>query len=118
MSAGLDELRQRKRDLMVESEINREILRVEFAQLGIKAAQWKQGLFKAQKAYNVMAPLAGAGLALLMVRKHMYKKPKWKREDENGKPAYFAMLAPLGLAALRKGLSLWRQAQARHETIN
>jgi hypothetical protein len=114
MSQGLAEVRQRKRELLLESEINREILRVEFAQLRIKAVEWRRGLLKARTAYNFVAPIAGAGLAFFMMRKKMQPGLKHSGNGRGGKSPYLKLLAPLGIAALRKAVGFWRQSRARN----
>jgi hypothetical protein len=114
MSEGLAELRRRKQELLLESEINREILRVEFCQLQIKAAEWKRSLLKVRTAYNFVAPLAGAGLAFFFMRKRLGKGVKNIASGRGGKSAYLKLLAPLGLVALRRVVGFWQHRKARN----
>jgi hypothetical protein len=118
MSQGLAELRRRKQELLLESEINREILRVEFCQLQIKAVEWKRGLLKARTAYNLVAPLAGAGLAFFFMRKRMNvgAKHNGNGRARSDKSAYLKILAPIGFAALRKAIGFWRHTRQRNGT--
>src|SRR5882762_8239119 len=97
----LAELRQRKKELLLESDINRQILRVEFCQLKLKTLEWKRGLLKVRTAYNWMAPAAGIFFALYGMRKKMHARAKHNGHGSS-KSAYLNLLAPLGMIALRK----------------
>ena len=112
----LEHLRDRKKELLLESDINRQILRVEFCQLKLKADDWKRGLFKARTAYHWVAPLAGIGFAIYGMRKRMQagvdnSKSNGRHRRDGRKPAYLNLIAPLGAAALRQGFKFWRQAR-------
>jgi hypothetical protein len=112
----LEQLRQRKKELLLESDINRQILRVEFCQLKLKADDWKRGLFKARTAYHWVAPLAGIGFAVYGMRKRMHaavdhSRGNGKHRRARGKASYLNLIAPLGAAALRQGFKFWKHAR-------
>jgi len=116
MPAGeLERLRQRKRELLLESDINRQILRVELCQLKLKASDWKRGLFKARTVYHWVAPLAGVSLAIYGMKKKMSAQAEAVKRNgrARGKADYVKLFAPLGAIALRKALSIWRHARRR-----
>jgi len=100
----LAELRQRKKELLLESDINRQIVRVEFAQLALKASEWRRGLLKVRTAYNWLAPATGIFFAIYGMRKKMLGHVARTKHDGHGhgKAAYLNLLAPLGMAAFRK----------------
>src|SRR5215208_6881409 len=102
MSQGLAELRQRKKELLLESDINRQIIRVEVCQLQIKADEWKRKLLKMRNVLQWVGPVAGAGFGILAMRKRMHAQVSAKQNGTRGKSSYLNLLAPLGLAALRK----------------
>lgn len=56
---GLKELQVRKRDLLVESEMNRQALRVEMRSLRMHVEQYQRGYGWAQSAWKWAAPFAG-----------------------------------------------------------
>ena len=56
---GLKELQLRKRDLLVESEMNRQALRVELRNIRMQAEQYHRGYGWAQSAWKWTAPFAG-----------------------------------------------------------
>ena len=114
MSQGLAALRARKQEVLLESDINRQILRVEFCQLRVKADEWRRGLLKLRTAYNWIAPLAGIGAAFFMVRKKMRAGTSAKHNG-NGhlKSTLVKLIAPLGIAALRQAYGFWRHARKR-----
>ena len=60
---GLKELQTRKRDLLVESDLNRQVLRVEVEKLRFRAEQFRRGYGWAQNAWKWGAPVAGFLLA-------------------------------------------------------
>ena len=68
---SLAELRERKKELLIESDINRQILNLECCQLRLKATEWRSGLLKVRTAYKWMAPAAGIALAMFTMRKRM-----------------------------------------------
>ena len=113
---GLTELRQRKKELLFESDINRQIVRVEFCQLSLKAAEWRRGLLKARSVYKWLAPLAGVGFGIYTMRKKMHTHASGSKHNGHGprKSAYLNLLAPLGMAALRKAYGFWRDARKRN----
>src|SRR6185503_757184 len=106
----LAQLAQRKKELLLESDINRQILRVEYCQLQLKAAEWKRGLLKVRTAYQWMAPLAGVGFAVYGMRKKLLGRGKHNGHGR-GKSAYMKLLAPLGIAAMRKAFSFWQHTR-------
>lgn len=117
MSKELDELRQRKEELLLESEINRQIIALETSQLKLKAVEWRSGLSRVGSIYKWVAPLAGVGLGLLAARKQVAtakKREKAARRGHehdgngNGKAGLAALLAPLGMAAARQAFDMWR----------
>ncbi len=111
----LEQLRQRKKELLLESDINRQILRVEFCQLKLKASEWKRGLFKARTVYHWVAPLAGIGFAFWGMKKRMTAHAERAKHNGHGrsKAAYVNLFAPLGVAALRKAFDFWKHARSR-----
>jgi hypothetical protein len=115
LKGELAELRQRKKELLLESDINRQILRVEFAQLKMKAVEWRRGFLKARTAYNFIAPLAGIGLAIYGVKKKLHAHAEHPKHNGHarGKAAYLRLLAPLGVAAVRKAFDFWKHARKR-----
>ena len=115
----LDELRQRKRELLLESDINRQIVRVEFAQVKIKAIEWRQNLLKVRKVYQWMAPLSAIGFAIYGMRKKMLPGLGRLKHSGNGhskKAAYMNLLGPLGAIALRKAFDFWKHTRKRGAT--
>lgn len=112
---GLAELRQRKKELLLESDINRQILRVEFCQVKIKAIEWKRNLLKVRTAYNWVAPAAGIAFAVLGMRKKMRTSARHNGRS-TGKAGYLNLLGPLGMIALRKAYGFWRHAKKRNAT--
>lgn len=112
---NLEELRQRKKELLLESDINRQIVRIEFAQLRLKAIEWRHGLLKARTAYKWLAPIAGMGLAFFSMRRKMQAHATGLKHNGNGRgsAAYLKLLAPIGIAALRKAYGFWRHARKR-----
>jgi hypothetical protein len=114
----LDQLRQRKKELLLESDINRQILRVEACQVKLKALEWRRGLFKVRTAYHWLAPAAGIFFAVYGMRKKMLAHTGRTKHNGNGsaKAAYLKLLAPIGFAALRKAYGFWRHAKKRGAT--
>ena len=110
MPEDLNALREQKRELLFESEINRQILQLEFGQLNAKAAEWRRGLLKTGAIYKWAAPLAGLGLGFLTARKRA-KRQHQHNGSGDGKLAYLGLLAPLGMSMLKQGLALWREAR-------
>ena len=60
---GLKQLRERKRELLLESRLNRQALRVELESLRFQADQARQRYIRASAAWAWLAPLAGLFLA-------------------------------------------------------
>lgn len=56
---GLSELQRRKRDLLIESDLNRQVLRLELDQLCIRAGEIQRGFGWARNVWAWGAPLAG-----------------------------------------------------------
>jgi len=56
---GLARLQARKRELLLESDLNRQILRVEVGRLTVRAGQLKRGYGVAQNAWKWALPVAG-----------------------------------------------------------
>ena len=56
---GLKQLQARKRDLLLESELNRQALRVELGRMRFRAEQFQRGYGWAYTAWKWVAPLAG-----------------------------------------------------------
>jgi len=116
LTGELEQLRQRKKELLLESDINRQIVRVEVAQLQIKATEWRHRLLKVRTAYNWMAPMASIGFALWGMRRKMKPHTRAYHNDNGhvqGKTAYLNLLAPIGIAALRRAYGFWRHARKR-----
>jgi hypothetical protein len=60
---GLGELQVRRRELLLESELNRQVLRLEVDQLSIRVGQIQRRFGWAQSAWKWAAPVAGVLLA-------------------------------------------------------
>jgi hypothetical protein len=115
LKGELAQLAQRKRELLLESDINRQILRVESCQLKLKAVEWKRGLLKARTAYRWIAPLAGMGFAIYGMKKKMGAHAHNGKHNGrgSGKSAYLKLLGPVGMIAVRKALNFWKHARKR-----
>jgi hypothetical protein len=116
MSQEVETLAKQKRELLLESEINRQILQIEINQLQTKASEWRQGLLKFSTAYKWVVPLAGAGLGFLTARKQVRNTARKVSaangsQDGSGSLGYLALLAPLGSALLRRAYKKWRRSQ-------
>lgn len=114
----LEQLRQRKKELLLESDINRQILRVEFCQLRLKADDWRRNMLKVRNVYQWVAPLAGIGFAVYGMKKKMQATQATREHPRRnghgrGKAAYMKLLAPLGAAAVKQAFQFWRHA--RHQ---
>jgi len=113
----LDDLRQRKKELLLESDINRQIVRVECAQIKIKAIEWRRSLLKVRNVYKWMAPLAGVGFAIYGMRRKMLPGRLGAKHHGNGhsrKSAYMNLLGPIGAMAIRKAFDFWKHARKRN----
>ncbi|HTD67279.1 MAG TPA: hypothetical protein VK846_12190 [Candidatus Limnocylindria bacterium] len=116
---GLSDLRRRKKELLLESDINRQILQLECCQLRLKATEWRQGLLKARTLYTWLTPAAAIAFGVFSMRKRM------RAHDGNGhhngrgsrKSAYIKLLAPLAFAALRKAYTFWRYTRRRNASV-
>jgi len=62
---GLSQVQARKRELLLESALNRQVLRVETGKILVRAEQFRRGYGWANLAWKWTAPLAG----LLLARK-------------------------------------------------
>ena len=113
----MKELCERKQELLLESEINRQIVALEVSQLKIKSGEWRRNLGRAGTIYKWVAPLAGIGLGFLTARKQAHKAHARARAHGNGhgKFSYLGMLAPLGASAVRQAFEFWRHARRRNE---
>ena len=60
---GLRALQARKHELLLESELNRQVLRVECGKLAFKTGQFRRGYAWAHSAWTWAMPLAGFLLA-------------------------------------------------------
>lgn len=56
---GLKALQVRKQELLLESELNRQLLRLDVARLSIEAGKVRRGYGWAQQVWTWAAPLAG-----------------------------------------------------------
>lgn len=119
MSKGLEQLRQRKEELLLESEINRQIIALECSQLRLKAVEWRQGLMRVGTVYKWVAPLAGIGLGFFAAKKQVQHAQRRGlrniRRNGHGKFDLLGLLAPLGATALKQGLQFWKHARRRSE---
>jgi len=120
MPKDLDELRERKQELLLESEINRQIVALECSQLKLKAVEWRKGLMRIGTVYKWVAPLAGIGLGFFAAKKqvqHAQRKGIHNaRHNGHGKFNLLSMLAPLGATALKQGFQFWRHARRRAQS--
>jgi len=60
---GLRELQGRRRELLLESDLNRQVLRLELDQLTIRASKLQRGFDWVQNAWSWAAPITGFFLA-------------------------------------------------------
>jgi len=96
---GLKQLQVRKRELLLESDLNRQVLRVELGNLSFRVRRFQRGYDWASTAWKWAAPLAG----FLFARKF-------------GKTAGVFAKGSLLLTALRAGWKAWEaMRQARSE---
>jgi hypothetical protein len=86
----LKAIQARKHELLLESELNRQVLRVECGKLAFKAGQFRRGYGWAQSAWTWAAPLAG----FLLARKR-------------GKATRVFAKGSLLFTALRAGWKVW-----------
>lgn len=113
---GIDELRQRKKELLLESDINRQILNLEVCQLRLKATEWQHNLVKARTAYKWLAPMAGMAFGFFSVRKKLQGRSGSHNGRASGKSSYLKFLTPFAFAALRKGFTFWQETRKRHSS--
>ncbi len=112
MPKDLDELRARKVELLLESEINRQIMALECSQLRLKAVEWRRGLTKAGSLYKWVSPIAGIAMGFLAAKKQVLGAEKRGRHNNgHGKFNLLSLLAPLGTIALKQGIQIWRHAR-------
>jgi len=112
MPKDLDELAARKKELLFESDINRQILALESSQIKLKAIEWRRSLAKATTVYKWVAPLAGLGVGFFAARKQMKKSAQHRHNGHSrGKFSYLSMLAPLGATAVRQAINMWRRSR-------
>jgi hypothetical protein len=119
MSKDLDDLRSRKEELLLESEINRQIIALETSQLRLKAVEWRHGLTRAGSIYKWVSPLAGIAMGFFAAKKQVQHAQRRGihnvRGNGHGKFNLMALLAPLGATALKQGFQFWRHARKRSE---
>jgi hypothetical protein len=115
MPKDLDLLRCRKEELLLESEINRQIIALEVSQLKLKAIEYRKGLTRVGAVYKWVAPLAGIGLGFFAAKKQVQHAQRRgirrARRNGHGKFDLLAMLAPLGATALKQGFQFWKHAR-------
>ena len=87
---GLKAIQARKHELLLESELNRQVLRVECGKLAFKAGRFQRGYGWAQRAWTWGAPLTG----FLLARKQ-------------GKATGVFAKGSLLFTALRAGWKVW-----------
>jgi len=93
---GLRELQQRKKELLLESDLNRQAIRLECSRIGYRLAQLRRGYGWAQHAWTWAVPVAGFLLARkLKTRSGLFAK------------------GSLILSLLRSGWRFWEQARDR-----
>lgn len=93
---GLRKLEARKRELLLESDLNRQVLRLEVDQLCLRAAEIRRGFGWARAIWTWSGPLAG----LLMARR--FKKT-------GGMVAKGSMV----MSAVQAGWRLWEAFRER-----
>jgi hypothetical protein len=116
MSKDLNELGERKKELLLESDINRQILALEASQMKLKAVEWRKNLTRAGTVYKWVAPVAGLGFGFLAARKHAKKAAAAAFRRRTGKRSalnIMGLFAPLGVKALRHGFEVWRRSRER-----
>jgi hypothetical protein len=59
----MSDLPTRKRELLIESDLNRKVLQVEFGQWELQAARWQTRVGRAQTLWRLVNPLAQVFLA-------------------------------------------------------
>jgi hypothetical protein len=59
----MSDFQTRKRELLLESDLNRKVLQVEFGQWELRAVRWQTRLGRAHVLWRVVNPLAQAFLA-------------------------------------------------------
>lgn len=115
MSKDLKELCERKQELLLESDINRQIVALEISQLKLKSVEWRRGLLKAGTIYKWVAPLAGIGLGFFTARQQVRKTHARAHHNGHGKFTYLNLLAPLGATAIRQAFQFWQHARRRNQ---
>jgi hypothetical protein len=114
MPKDLDDLRARKEELQLESEINRQIIALETSQLRLKAVEWQRGLTKAGNIYKWVSPIAGIAMGFFAAKKQVQRAAR-RGIRNNGRGTFnlMGLLAPLGTIALKQGFNFWRHARKR-----
>src|SRR6185436_11051364 len=99
MSKDVEELRQRKSEVLLESDINRQIIAIECSQLRLKADEWRGSLTKAGAVYKWAAPLGGAVLGFFAARRQANKAQARAHHNGHGRGKfnYLRLLGPLGV---------------------
>jgi hypothetical protein len=116
MSEGLKELAERKQELLLESDINRQIIALELSQLRLKSRDWRRNLVRAGAIYKWVAPLAGLGFGFFTARQRARKAQAKAHHNGHGKFSYMSLLAPLGATAVRQAFQFWQHARRRHQS--
>ena len=117
MPKDLDELRARKEELLLESEINRQIISLECSQLRLKAVEWRRSLTKAGSIYKWVSPIAGIAMGFFAAKKQA-RRTQHREPHHNGhdKFSLLSVLAPMGAFALKQGFEFWQQSRSRPQS--
>ncbi len=103
MLEELKRLRARKEELLIESDINRQVFVLDITQLQLKAGACRESLSNVGRIYKWAVPLAGAMLGFVAGRKRA-KKARQGPESQNGhadNSSLLKMLVPVGASLLR-----------------
>lgn len=116
MSKDLEDLRARKEELLLESEINRQIIALECSQLRLKAIEYRRSLTRAGSIYKWVSPIAGIAMGFFAAKKQVQRAARrTMHHNGHGKFNLMGLLAPLGTMALKQGFNFWRHARRRLE---
>jgi len=116
MPKDLDDLRARKEELLLESEINRQIISIECSQLRLKAVEWRRGLTRAGSIYKWVSPIAGMALGFFAAKRRIQRAQRRSvSHNGHGKFNLMSLLAPFGSIALKQGFNFWRNARKRSQ---
>ena len=114
MPKELDDLRARKEELLLESEINRQIISLECSQLRLKAVELRRGITKAGSIYKWVSPIMGIAMGFFVAKKQVQRtQQRETHHNGHGKFSLLSLLAPLGTIALKQGFQYWRHARSR-----